>query len=396
MKAPLDIVMSFDTTGSMYSVLATVRRDMQKVAKELFKQFEGDLRIAVIAHGDYCDAGRTYVIRALDFTENVDDICTFIKETDATSGGDADECYELVLNTVRTKLSWNGGSQKIFMMIGDSNPHGVHYADNKEGIDWKNESKLLKDMGIKVYAVHALSKVRSYSRAFYQKVANITEGCYLTLDNFSEVLELVNATCYQQQGTEEFKKYVEVIKSDKKLTRTLAENFDRLSGDFVELSDYDLGDEDSDEKRGHKARAKAHTGTLSSTFKGIDGLSAVPAGRFQVIEVDTTSPLKNFIENNGLKFKTGRAFYELKKTEEVQQYKEVILQDKESGDFYCGNDVREKLGLLKQCLRSEEYGIEKIKPKKEDEYIVFIQSTSYNRKISEGTKLLYEIGEYDD
>lgn len=394
MKEPLDIVMSFDTTGSMYSVLATVRRDMQRVAKELFKRFDGNLRIAVIAHGDYCDEGRTYVVRALDFTDDVDDICDFIKKTEATSGGDADECYELVLNTVRTKLNWSGGSQKIFMMIGDSNPHGVSYAMNKDRIDWKNEAKLLKDMNIRVYAVHALSKVRSYSRDFYQKVANITDGCYLTLDNFSEVLELVNATCYQQQGTEEFKKYVEVIKSDKRLTRTLAENFDRLSGDFVDLEE-EYCEEPSGGKRSHKA-VRSHTGTLSSTFKGIDGLSAVPSGRFQVIEVDTTSPLKVFIESNGLKFKTGRAFYELKKTEEVQQYKEVILQDKESGDFYCGSDVREKLGLLKQCLRSEDYGVEKIKPKKEDEYIVFIQSTSYNRKISEGTKLLYEIGEYDE
>lgn len=383
---PLDIVMSFDTTGSMYSVLATVRRDMQKVAKELFKQFNGKLRIAVIAHGDYCDANETYVVRALDFTDDVSKICEFIRDTESTYGGDADECYELVLNTVRTKMSWSGGSQKIFMMIGDSNPHDTNYPMNTEHIDWMNEAKLLNDMNIKVYAVHALSNIRRTSKKFYQTVANETNGCYLTLDNFNEVLDLVSATCYQQYGANAFNDYVEIIKSEKRMTRTLAENFDRLTGDFVEFTEEDTYEET---KKSHRRRGGK--GVLSSSFKEIEGLQAIPSGRFQVIDVDETMPLKNFVEKNGIKFKSGRAFYELKKTEEIQQYKEIILQNKESGDFYYGSDVRKKLGLLPQCNRSEDYVTEKIRPNKNDEYKVFVQSTSYNRKLPAGTNILYEI-----
>ncbi|CDN15769.1 hypothetical protein RintRC_0040 [Richelia intracellularis] len=38
-------------------------------------------------------------------------------------------------------------------------------------------------------------------------------------------------------------------------------------------------------------------------------LRAVPSGRFQVLEVDNNSPIKNFVLENGLKFKVGRGFY---------------------------------------------------------------------------------------
>ena len=76
----------------------------------------------------------------------------------ATGGGDADECYELVLRQVlyctvlyctllilyctvlyctvllhqaRTQLSWTPGSVRSLVMIGDCNPHGPGYPLNR-------------------------------------------------------------------------------------------------------------------------------------------------------------------------------------------------------------------------------------------------------------------------
>ena len=122
-KSTIDLAFSFDTTGSMFPCLSQVRRNVEKLVRWLFDNVD-NIRIAVIAHGDYCDGDR--VITALDFTNNVEALCKFVRTVAATSGGDADECYEFVLNRART-LSWTGGKNKAFVMIGDADPHKKGY-----------------------------------------------------------------------------------------------------------------------------------------------------------------------------------------------------------------------------------------------------------------------------
>jgi len=385
MSKSVDALISFDTTGSMYAALATVKREVQKTVKELFKLYGEDLRVGIIAHGDYCDKDEPYTIKVLDFTQDVSTICNFVKDIESTYGGDADECYELVLNTARTVVNWKGGSDKLFMMIGDANPHGVNYGLNENHIDWKNEATLLNDMGVKVYAVHALSNFRSSSKKFYMKVAEITGGMYLTLDNFSEIIHLINMTYYNSYSEERLNEYVSVIKESRQFTRTIQQNFERLNGTF------DSAEWEKEETERRAGRVGKERKKDSKKVSILDGLATVPAGRFQVLEIDETSALRDFVNKNGIKFKTGRAFYELKKTEEIQQYKELIMQNKETGEFYYGSDVRKTLGLLEQCERSGDYAIEKLRPKKDDEYTIFVQSTSYNRKLPAESKILYEI-----
>ena len=50
----IDLVISFDTTGSMYPCLAVLRETVAKAVKRLFKDIP-ELRVGIIAHGDYCD-----------------------------------------------------------------------------------------------------------------------------------------------------------------------------------------------------------------------------------------------------------------------------------------------------------------------------------------------------
>lgn len=115
----IDLVVSFDTTGSMYPVLSQVRTEVEKFVHTMFSEFS-DLKLGVIAHGDYCDKDAPYTIRVMDLTRDEDRLCKFVKETDKTYGGDADECYELVLNTARKEISWRKGAQHVLVMIGDA------------------------------------------------------------------------------------------------------------------------------------------------------------------------------------------------------------------------------------------------------------------------------------
>lgn len=364
----VDLVVSFDTTGSMYPVLSRVRNEVVGFVKEMFGTIP-NLRIGIVAHGDYCDKDNPYTIRIMDLTTDKDAICNFIRTTDRTYGGDADECYELVLNNVRTTIKWRAGSTKIMVLIGDSSPHGVNYPDNKDRIDWVEEAGILNDMGVKIFAVHALSYYRGSSRNFYNQVANITGGKYLTLDQFNEVIDLIEATCISEYSEEKLNDFVSVIRSKGRMTRTLANNINRLSSNKID------------------------TGYSDSETVQKDGLVPVLPGRFQVMTVDENCDIRSFVESNGITFKKGRGFYELTKHETVQQYKEVIIQDRTTGEMFNGSQVRERLGLQPQIAKG---GVkESLSSRDTAEFRVFVQSTSFNRKLIAGTTFLYEVDELE-
>ena len=50
----LDMVIAFDTTGSMAQYIEDVRKQVAEMIPRLFKDNE-DLRLGIVAFGDYCD-----------------------------------------------------------------------------------------------------------------------------------------------------------------------------------------------------------------------------------------------------------------------------------------------------------------------------------------------------
>ena len=78
----VEVVFSFDTTGSMYPCLTQVRRNIKSTVTRLFEEIPG-IRIGIIAHGDYCDKGSSYVTKALDLTPDADAICKFVENVEA-------------------------------------------------------------------------------------------------------------------------------------------------------------------------------------------------------------------------------------------------------------------------------------------------------------------------
>lgn len=387
MKASkIDLLVSFDTTGSMYPVLSQVRRDVEQFVSNMFSEFS-DLRLGIIAHGDYCDKDNPYTIRFMDFTRDEDRLCKFVRETDKTYGGDADECYELVLNVAHTQASWRSDADRIMIMIGDASPHSVNYRDNKDNLDWKAEADRLAMNGIKVFAVHALAGWRSSSKYFYKTVAEKTLGVYLTLDQFSEIVDLIKAAVCQQSSEEKLNEFVTIIKDNGRMTHSMNNNIKRLRGEKV--------DDTYESYVSHTPKRKRTVGKSDDVvIKEMDKLVPVVPGRFQVMTVDENCDIKGFVTKNGIEFKKGRGFYELTKAETVQQYKEIIMQDKETGEMFVGSQVREKLGLQPQ---TEKGGVnEKLYAKDAKEFRIFVQSTSVNRKLIAGTTFLYEISDIED
>lgn len=113
-------------------------------------------------------------------------------------------------------------------------------------------------------------------------------------------------------------------------------------------------------------------------------LEAEDAGRFKRLTVAKATNVKEFVESKKLKFELGRLFYSLSKPETVQHHKEIILQRRDNPDkMYGGDQVREKLGIP----RGQDG---KVEPGNLGEWVVWIQSTSPNRKLLAGMEVLYD------
>ena len=59
-----------------------MRRHVTDTVKRLQREVPG-IRIAVIAHGDYCDR-HTYVTKIMDFSSDVDKLCQFVQNVGST------------------------------------------------------------------------------------------------------------------------------------------------------------------------------------------------------------------------------------------------------------------------------------------------------------------------
>lgn len=353
----IEVVFSFDTTGSMYPCLSQTRRTLKQNVEKLFREIP-NIRIGIIAHGDYCDRSTTYVTKHFDLSDDPRAICRFVDQVEATGGGDTEECYELVLQEARTQMSWTSGKSKVLAMIGDDLPHPPSDRQNTKKIDWRNELGLLLEAGIHVYGIQALN--RSHATRFYQEIADKTGGFHLTLDQFAQATDMIMAICYKQAGDDQLQAFEQQVVREHRMNRNMDQVFNTLL---------------------------RRTPSRESRSYGAVDLAAVPSGRFQVLEVDRDVGIKDFAQENGLTFKVGRGFYQFTKTTKVQSYKDVVLMDKRTGDMFTGDRARELMGL--PVGHDAE-----VRPARLEQYVPFVQSTSANRKLLRGTKFLYEVEDF--
>jgi hypothetical protein len=353
----LDVVFSFDTTGSMYPCLAEVRRRVAETVKTLFEDIPG-IRIGIIAHGDYCDIDNPYVIDGLGLTGDKESVVHFIKSVKPTNGGDAPECYELVLNRAHTLMRWREDARKVFVMIGDATPHPVGYRWGSvvNRLNWREEANTLTKGDVTLYAVQCLKRSSYYESNSFWNALGAINGAYLELHQFKNIVELIHAVCYRQLGEDRLVQYENELRDSLTLNRGIATFIDTLLGRRVSTADVAFGESD---------------------------LEAVEPGRFQILHVDERIGIKDFVLKTGARFKVGRGFYEHTKTETIQERKEVVLVHKKSGDMFSGRKAREMIGVP--------FGTrDRIRPARLPEYDVFIQSTSWNRILVPGTRFLYE------
>lgn len=78
--------------------------------------------------------------------------------------------YEWALHLCR-HLNWRKGSTKVLIMIGDSHPHPPSFTSEK--IYWKDEVRSLREIGVKIYGVHAGNTPENPFGLFYRYLAKM-------------------------------------------------------------------------------------------------------------------------------------------------------------------------------------------------------------------------------
>ena len=197
----LDMVIAFDTTGSMASYIDAVRNHVKELIPKLFKQ-NPDLRIGIVAFGDYCDMpskdrfGKAYQV--CELTDNENRLIEFITNAQDTGGGDADEFYELVIKKIVEETNWREGSTKTVLLIADAEPHkvGYSYGDRvvNNQIDWREEAKKAAEKGIK------FDTLTLYKTGWYKELSSTTNGVSAPFSTSSKTSQLVEAAALARGG----------------------------------------------------------------------------------------------------------------------------------------------------------------------------------------------------
>lgn len=131
--------------------------------------------------------------------------------------------------------------------------------------------------------------------------------------------------------------------------------------------------------RGTKNLFSLDTSKISATVVK-SNLSELSPSDYELLNVHKAAVIKPFVESWKIPFRLGSAYYQLSKPEKVQGHKQICVQNKLNGKVYGGSNARRLLGL-------PDYEV-KVEPASHPDFDLFVQSTSTNRNLVGGTKLL--------
>ncbi|MGW5345131.1 vWA domain-containing protein [Streptomyces sp. HUAS TT3] len=130
------------------------------------------------------------------------------------------------------------------------------------------------------------------------------------------------------------------------------------------------------------SRAVFSTGAEAVNKETIEAAGLTPANpsEYHLVPVTRDAAIREWVIESGHTYRTGCAFYQLSKSEKVQARKQIAVLEKKTDRVYTGPQARALLGLPDAEVR--------LKPDHNDDFTIFVQSTSVNRKLVPQTRLL--------
>ncbi|MDR3081498.1 MAG: VWA domain-containing protein [Streptomyces sp.] len=132
--------------------------------------------------------------------------------------------------------------------------------------------------------------------------------------------------------------------------------------------------------RGSRAVFSTGAETVNKDTIKAAGLTPAKPSTYKLIPVTRDTGIRDWVIECGHTYRTGGAFYQLSKSEKIQARKQIAVLEKKTDRVYTGPEARSLLGLPDTEAR--------VKPDHNDDFTIFVQSTSVNRKLVTNTRLL--------
>jgi hypothetical protein len=115
----LDIVLCFDSTGSMEGEINQVKRQIERIGQALVTLIP-KTRISVCT---YRDRGDEYVVKGLPLTTSIQEVSGYLSRIRAGGGGDHPEAVDEGLYWSSSQNQFRPTARKVILVFGDAPPH---------------------------------------------------------------------------------------------------------------------------------------------------------------------------------------------------------------------------------------------------------------------------------
>ena len=115
----LDIVIVFDSTGSMTGEIDEVKVQIERIGKILMKLVP-DTRISLCT---YRDEGDEYEAKGIPLTNDLQELKSFLDTVFADAGGDLEEAVHKGMSWAVKENQFRTRARKVMLIFGDAPPH---------------------------------------------------------------------------------------------------------------------------------------------------------------------------------------------------------------------------------------------------------------------------------
>ena len=134
----LDIVIVFDSTGSMQGEIDEVKSKIQRIGSALMRMIP-KTRISICTYRDQKDE---YVVKGLPLTDNLGQIVLYLERISAKGGGDLPEAVDEGLRWSIENNQFRRSARKVILLFGDAPPHqSRNIACQKLAADFRNRQR---------------------------------------------------------------------------------------------------------------------------------------------------------------------------------------------------------------------------------------------------------------
>lgn len=172
----IQVMFVIDTTGSMGDEIDYLKEEIDDVIGRIKAQTNAEVTLAIMV---YRDEGDEYVTDYSDFSTDVTTQQAYLKQQDASGGGDFPEAVDVALTEAVSK-QWMAQATKIIVHVADAPAH-----DN-DVENWSKAATKAAEQGIRIVSV-ASSGIDKKTEYFFRSQSLVTGGVYVWLTDDSGI-----------------------------------------------------------------------------------------------------------------------------------------------------------------------------------------------------------------